>query len=396
MAKALYTKVHDRYFKINQKDVNVPVLLMPFHNIMDNASVQTRDGQCDVDINTVMASDLMLTNKELSDEMFKDLKEKRITQIDDLDDRYMMSINYSIINPRTNKETSRFESVEALKSTEMLVPQGVDSRNECLYRRIKKFENTHAFVFHDMHRFGVTKAPTCGCKFRINDITIYQCTKGDQSMNNNSVFGIPFEHRCNTIRKVCDGKIRIYSSSRNHVEFAPIEFKHQPKCVHLHITCFHGDIITIYDDCTVSKILEENIKQNENDQEGITDGIFINTAEQFMCKYAPILALTYTTVTEDHRKTIEEALRVANTLAPEEQGKLEAQVKKINNLKKVIDGEAPEGVAADGITVDEKGVSLTYQGQKIGDPAPIEKLADEINADAAESGTSGVVTTVDI
>lgn len=128
------------------------------------------------------------------------------------------------------------------------------------------------------------------------------------------------------------------------------------------------------------------------------DDLYSSTAEEFKARYVDVLSLTTESVIEDDRDRINEAIDDYDHLSEDEKTKLVDERLHLTELIEALDNALVKDQYANGLILDNEGLSLTYNGVKIGDPIAINVISEKIVEDtiSTESETSsGLVTTIE-
>lgn len=140
------------------------------------------------------------------------------------------------------------------------------------------------------------------------------------------------------------------------------------------------------------------IKLIEDFKSTITDpdDIYCNTSEEFVVKYSKLLGKTLISITVDDKDEVMSAIDEYNHLPDDEKLKIADQYTLLLNFKKVIDGEIiPVDGNIDGITLDDAGLSLTSNGQKVGNTIPVSTFEEKIANEAMNDEQAGIITSVE-
>lgn len=325
MAKTIYTCIDGTYYKLDQS-TNVPVALMQISDETNVLISNKMNGEVDANVNINNATSYpLIDNHTLYTKMVDYLTENKVTEIPILQDRYKMSIDYSLIDPSTGEEFTRLAAVDEVKANDKLLPCGVSNNNDLLYKRVKVFENMREFLMRERRHFGVNKIKNMNFIMKINDISIFQYKDGDADMDHPSISKISYLYNSDTINSVLENMVLVFSSHDEGIDIGRIQLNFLPRVIHTRFKVVLDNEIVAYSSSEITEIIRNNIadKNGEIEQPDVND--------------EPV----------------------------------------------------------DGITIDDKGISLTSKGYKVGTSLPLseinEKLADNANTD----GSSGIVTTTE-
>lgn len=309
--KSIYTIINGKPFSIIQ-DTKVPNIIerIDHNNITSNTDVTCQAVTAKLVFNDSDASEVM-SNKESYDLLIKEIKDKVITQIDKLRNRFIAYVDYSIYNSN-DEETDHSVIIKPIKAIDFINPLGVNNESECVYRRSKKFDTSLDFVITNKIPFGIMQTKQKKSALKINELSIYQDIYIDNSDNNadeidihNSIYCQPCMYNSCTIGTSLENCVRVYSTKDEGIDISPIETDFLPRKLILNIKLILNNYIVAYDNQTINDILIENIKKKE----GITDD-------------QPIDDDPVEPIDKSHYEIVEEntegALRVVEDLYPED------------------------------------------------------------------------------
>ena len=132
--KSIYTKIGDKFYKINQETQPPSVLNKVVPGTSTSVKVDGNNryiGQI-ININTLEGPDTK-SNSELYKELTTWITDKKIKSIDTLQNYYKVYIDYSVY--QDNAEIEHSQIVRPLDVEDTAVILGVNKDNETVYRR---------------------------------------------------------------------------------------------------------------------------------------------------------------------------------------------------------------------------------------------------------------------
>lgn len=199
------------------------------------------------------------SNKEKAEEFLQFLEDHQITEIDNLYDNYVVSVDYSLYDADMH-EVEHSVVIKPLKSSDFVFPLGVSEENECVYRRVKRLTGNLDWIITDRLPYGIMCRKTQKSTVVINDVCVYQDKfEENDTGDHNSVCCQAYNCKSHTINTLLDNKICIYSSKVAGYEFIPIVNEFNPRIVNLDLTIDITNLVVLYNHLTVNKILTRNI-----------------------------------------------------------------------------------------------------------------------------------------
>jgi hypothetical protein len=259
--KAIYTKVDGTYYKVNQSTTTPSKIYnMPeTHSIM-NSDTAIQQVNSKIWINTI-SKNTMQTNKEAYDEMIQYFVANRTTQIDYINDRFLIYVDYTILD-MDGKEVTHSVVQQEIKGDDALAILGVNGVCECIYKQVKEFNTEFEFTVKNNYPIGIMYNNNRSYKLIINDLAIYQ----DLNETHRSCDANPYEYQSHTIASMLEGLKKIYSSYDNGFSFSAVDVPFVPRKIVLTINLAIDSLIVVYDNNVVNTLLIDNAAANYSDE----------------------------------------------------------------------------------------------------------------------------------
>lgn len=262
--KAIYTKIADKYYRINQ-ETSVPTRISS--RVPGATSSVKFDSYNKIATQIVNINNLEIpgtkTNRELVNMMKKELEDNKITQIDSIVDVYKIHIDYTVF--ADGKEIDHNIQIKPISYEDLVILLGVGTNDENVFRRVKNFKDTLELRFRAKVPFGLIQKKNKNICVKINDISIYQCIK-DESFGHvhNSIYETPYSTNSSLVRSELSNSIMIYSSLESGIEFEDLVIPFLPNRIEIMFSIILTDYIVVYDDTTIDDIIKYNIEQKYN------------------------------------------------------------------------------------------------------------------------------------
>ena len=263
--KAIYTFLNNNIYRIDQ-DTSEPKVLAPApsseHSSI-NADTVLKKVTASVFLNTMETVNIK-SNKELYNAMKNTIKEKQITSIETIYDRYMMLTDYQLFD--SSCEICHNVVTKPVSAKDAALLLGVALNNELVYRRVKMFDPIIEFATANQLPLGIMKSADTNYKFKINDISIYQDKFPSSVCNcNNSVYCTPYSvNAASTVTDVLSDYIKIYSTAAAGLDISEIDINFIPKTIDLKINLTMANLIVAYDDSDIITLIQEVIAEKYN------------------------------------------------------------------------------------------------------------------------------------
>ena len=259
--KAIYTKVDGKYYKVNQSTTTPSKIYnMPeTHSIM-NSDTAIQQVNSKIWINT-FSKNTMQTNKEAYDEMIQYFVKNRTTQIDYINDRFLIYVDYTILD-MDGKEVTHSVVQQEITGEDALAILGVNGVCECIYKQVKEFTTEFEFTVKNQYPIGIMYNNNRSYKLIINDLAIYQ----DLNETHRSCDTNPYQYQSHTIAAMLEGLKKIYSSYDQGLVFSAIDVPFVPRKIVLTINLAIDSLIVVYDNNVVNTLLIDNAAANYSDE----------------------------------------------------------------------------------------------------------------------------------
>ena len=252
--KAIYTKVGNTYYKVNQ-DTNNPteIVRMPRTHSQMNTDPAGRLVNTDIWINTIDGCN-GYSNKELYDEMINSFKTNKVESISTIENHFIMYCDYSVYN-ENGKEINHNAVTYQLDPRDAVYNYGVNKESELVYKQVKLFDASIALNVKNEYPMGIMRnMAQPSYTLHINDISIYQdlvYTETDihRSTDLNSA----------PISSVLNNMEKVYSTYENGMVISAVEVPFIPKKIMLNMHITLDDVIVVYDEQNIIDIVKENI-----------------------------------------------------------------------------------------------------------------------------------------
>ena len=256
--KSIYTKIGDKFYKINQETTIPSVLNKVVPGTSTSVKVDGNNryiGQI-ININTLEGPDTK-SNSELYTELTTWITDKKIKSIDTLQNYYKVYIDYSVY--QDNAEIEHSQIVRPLDVEDTAVILGVNKDNETVYRRVKSFNPKIDFRLRNPLPHGITQSSKCRYRLKINNVGIFQeKNENTASVKNNSVYDIPFYIPSSVMNATLDESVLVYSSYNLGVDIQDIDLDYIPRLIEISLFITLTNFVAVYDDLKIQKLVEQN------------------------------------------------------------------------------------------------------------------------------------------
>lgn len=259
--KAIYLTLGEKVYRLNQ-DTRVPSIL-EYIPTESKSSINTDEALKTV-VETISLSTMETSGIKSNGQLFKDFKDylrnKKITQIYNIYDRYKIAIDYSLNNGIC--DLSRNIVIKDMSFEDAAILLGVGTNSECVYRRVKDIRSKLEFGITVPVPLGITSPGTKQYRLQIHDISFYVDTQPYTGNLHNSIYQTPYGCAANktTIHEDLKDYALIYSTAVEGLRVQDLVIPFMPRKVSLDILLTYDNLIVAYDDMEVNKIVEDNIK----------------------------------------------------------------------------------------------------------------------------------------
>lgn len=256
--KAIYTTVNGKVYKINQSTKVPMTILRNASHCSSTVSINQamKTATINVGINTLERPGTK-SNKEKYNELVSYLKEKEITEIDNIQNRFKIYIDYSIFDEK--KEIAHSIVIRPVEPVESAILLGVGTNNECIFRRVKLLNQDVEFQISSATPFGIMQERKCEFVLKVNNIAIYQdfCPLLDDV--HESVYQTPYGLNSVTIASSLENMSMIYSTETAGIDISEMVLSFAPRTVTVSLNLILSNYIVVYNDATIDEIIQENI-----------------------------------------------------------------------------------------------------------------------------------------
>ena len=256
--KAIYEQVGDKYYLVRQSSEIPHSIEFGSAGLLSNVAIDTNNKVVtqNIQISTFKRQGVK-SNAELYREMITFIKDNLITEIKEIHNFFKIYVDYSVFEDGHEVEHSAL--VKPIMPVDKIIPLGVATNNENVFRRVKTFDHTIEFKIRTKAPFGVMTGPKTNYVFQINNIVLFQdFTNFDD--NHPSMYEIPYRVGSPTIQSSLENMTPIYSTLDEEIEFAPVTLNYVPRQVRIKMNIVMDNIFTAYDKSDVDNVLIANIE----------------------------------------------------------------------------------------------------------------------------------------
>ena len=261
--KSIYTKIGDKYYKINQ-DTNIPSILnKSLNGTSTSVKIDSNNkyiGQI-ININTLEGPDTK-SNSELYTEFIDWIKTKNIKSIDTLQNYYKVYMDYSVY--QDNAEIEHAQLVRPLDVEDTAIILGVNRANETVYRRVKSFNPKIDFRLRNPLPHGITQSSKCRYRLKINNIGIFQEKNEPADIHHNSTYDIPFYIPSSVMNTTLDESVLVYSSYNLGVDIQDIDLEYIPRIIEVTMLITLTNFVVVYDDLKIQELIKANVEGRQS------------------------------------------------------------------------------------------------------------------------------------
>jgi hypothetical protein len=200
------------------------------------------------------------SNKELYNQMCDYLRRACVTEIDTLQDRYKVYIDYTIID-QCNATDNHQIAINDMTAENVAILLGVGANNELVYRQGRFLSTEIEFAISNVLPIGIMKRKAGSVKFRVNDLVIYQDGSTLDKDSHNSIQCCCYEPKTTTIISALENYVPVFSAINSGIIFENLICNFNPRKIKLDIKFIYSDLIVAYDDKEVNDIITENIRR---------------------------------------------------------------------------------------------------------------------------------------
>lgn len=201
------------------------------------------------------------SNKEMYKELVNYLKTNKITEIPDIQNFFYLYIDYAIY--QDNKEVSHNAVIRPIEPVDKMIPLGVATNNECVFRRCKTFNPTVELKVTNTLPFGITQRSQNKFRIKVHNIAIFEDTMIPH-VNYKSWNDCPVAIGSASINNSLSSSIMIYSTENAGFDIQPFNVNFTPNTVFFALDIVLADYVVVYDKRYIDDILIENINEKYN------------------------------------------------------------------------------------------------------------------------------------
>lgn len=271
--KSLYAKYGDTLYKMDEYPRNNFKLATIKNEMKVHFSELSKEALIDLSLG-VIGEDYN-TNKTATENILKELEEKKITNVETLIPEFEVAIDYVILDGATQKVYD-----EGVMIRHIINPEeqnryrilGVTEEEEVYARLVKELKTTFNFKYRESYPCGIMKKSSPKFIIIINNIIVHQRKDYDKYIyeSNDNIIQ---EHKCSDgvavtresfashYRKPED--VVIFDAKQEGMVFEPITIDLKFRNLTLALSMILNDYIIVYDDNTINTILEKNKEVDE-------------------------------------------------------------------------------------------------------------------------------------
>ena len=259
--KTIYTEIDGKYYQMNQRTSLPNEMIKAEPGINSKVVVDAGDKRLtqEIVINTLHSKGIK-SNKELYCQMIKTLKSDLITDIKVLPDFFKLYVDYTIYD--NDREVDHSCVIRPVGPRDVILPLGVATNNETVYRRVKELHQMIEFRTRVPVPVGIVNRGSCRGMYsvKINNIILYLDTYGGKD-NHESTYENPYGGNTSTILGSLDTLLPVFSTDKEGYDFDPTSVGFLPRVIRLDIDFIWSDLIVAYTSDEIDKIIEDNINK---------------------------------------------------------------------------------------------------------------------------------------
>lgn len=201
-----------------------------------------------------------LSNKEMVEKLLLDMDESDAVSVESCNGVCRAIVEY-IITDNRGVSIEHNSSVLIVEPKNVLIPLGVNSDNECVYRHALLFDIK--FVISGAKKISPGIMRTLPEKFEIHvvNLSIYIAKEeavGNVS-SNTSVYGNRYSYQSPTIKQIVEDSVCIFDSTKSGYQLTAItQLRGIPSRTYLNFKLGFGDVADVYDDSTLTEMIRKN------------------------------------------------------------------------------------------------------------------------------------------
>ena len=264
--KAIYTKVNNKYYKVNQDTANpTDIVRIPQTHSQMSTDISTKLVNSDIWINTLEGVEVR-SNKELYDLMIAELDAQNVTEIPTIENHFVAYCDYSVFNSE-GKVIAHSAFVHPISSKDAIYILGADRASELVYKQVKVFSTDISLNVKNEYPMGIMKNSSYArYTLHINDFAIYQDLVNDEFDVHRSSNPTAYP-----ISTVLESMTKVYSTHDNGITIGAIDIPFTPRRIVLHVNITLDDLIIAYDEREITNILIRNLGEIVEDDDPDSD-----------------------------------------------------------------------------------------------------------------------------
>lgn len=207
------------------------------------------------------------SNREKYDELIYYLKTNKITEILSISNFFICHIDYTIYE--NGRIIDKAVVMHPVCPRDKVLPLGIASNNEDVFRRVKTFKHTIEFNTTRPVPHGIMygKSKHNRYELKINDIKVYE--KISDPEIHRSIYNDPYDEQSEIVAADVDDSLCIFSALEGGIVFDPVVLNFRPRRVGIDVNLVLTDWIVAFTDKEINKIIEDNKRGVTPDPEPI-------------------------------------------------------------------------------------------------------------------------------
>lgn len=274
--KSLYAKYGDTLYKLDEYPRNNFKLA----NITEGTHLYYSEPakEAVVDLSLGIIGEDFQTNKAATENVLRELEEKKITNVETLIPEFEIALDYVILDEDTHKVYDEGVMIRHIMNPEEQNRYrilGVTEEEEVYARLVKELKTNFNFKYHESYPCGIMKKPSPKFVVIIHNITIHQ--RKDYERYKYEGEYVVDEHKCSDgvalTRETFATRYRkpedvvIFDAVQEGMKFEPIIVDKKFRTISISLSLILNDYIIVYDDKTINDILEKNKEVEETPSE---------------------------------------------------------------------------------------------------------------------------------
>lgn len=275
--KSLYAKYGDSYYQLNERiNANIYPSINTFATTTANTVVVDKNDEITIDLKMGIIGDSLKTNKEMAEQMVKDLTEAHANTLDVLEPFFEVVLDFTLYN--ADNETVLDDGVirRHVKNIDQnfYYMLGIDVTDEMYTRVVKKLDTAFNLNYRESNPCGIMNERKKNFILKIHSIKIHQILHDPDFMNdlndrfNNwskSTEGVAITRESYSKNYNRPKDVVVYDSEVSGVEFKEIQISHPFRKVNINFSAILNNYILFHTEETINNIIgKENFLDTIN------------------------------------------------------------------------------------------------------------------------------------